>query len=142
MSLVIPGSGQAYNRKWWKIPIVYGTLGGLTWWELKKIDEYTLYRNNYKWKVDGDPNTNVTDPSLVNFDATTLKANRDIARQNVEQTSLVLALAYLLTVTDAFVDAHMATFDVSDDLTLRLKPSLQTAPTGPALGLGLAFTLR
>jgi len=142
MSLVIPGSGQDYNRKWWKIPIVYGAIGGLAWWDLQKIEEYRLYRDNYKWKVDGNSETNVTDPKLVNLDATTLKANRDISRQNVEQTSLILGLAYLLAVTDAFVDAHMATFDVSDDLSLRFKPSLQSAPTGPALGIGLAFTLR
>lgn len=142
MSLVIPGSGQAYNRKWWKIPLVYGTLGGLSWWEIERIKDYKLYKTNYKYKVDDDPLTVVTDPKLVLMDAVTLKANREIARKNLENSSLLLGLGYLLSVTDAFVDAHMATFDISDDLSLKICPKTSTVPGfGPTFGLGILVQL-
>jgi hypothetical protein len=142
MSLVIPGSGQAYNRKWWKIPLVYGALGGLTWWEIESIKDYKLYKTNYKYKVDDDPLTVVTEPKLVLMDAVTLKANREIARKNLERSSLVLGLGYLLSVTDAFVDAHMATFDISDDLSLKICPKTSTIPGfGPTFGLGILVQL-
>lgn len=142
MSLVIPGAGQAYNRKWWKIPLVYGALGGLTWWEIESIKDYKLYKTNYKYKVDDDPLTVVTEPKLVLMDAVTLKANREIARKNLERSSLVLGLGYLLSVTDAFVDAHMATFDISDDLSLKICPKTSTIPgIGPTFGLGILVQL-
>lgn len=138
-SLVLPGSGQAYNKKWWKIPIVYATLGGLTWLEVSNIRNYREARDNYKWLVDGDPTTNV-DPYFEGADATSLREYRDILRRYVEQSSLVLGLAYLLTATDAFVDAHLSRFDVSEDLSLRLGPKAQNTPgLGPSFGLGLSL---
>jgi Family of unknown function (DUF5683) len=141
--LVVPGAGQIYNRKWWKVPIVYGVVGGVGWWEIQKIKEYRLFRDNYRWLVDRDSATVVTDPRLQRLDATTMRANRDIARQNVEYTSIVLGLAVLLSVADAFVDAHMATFDVSDDLSLRFCPKVQSVPSlGPTFGVGVTFQLR
>lgn len=137
MSLVLPGSGQAYNKKWWKLPIVYATLGGLTWLEVSNIRNYREARDNYLWLVDGDPTTNV-EPYYEGADATSLRQYRDILQRYVEQSSLALGLAYLLTATDAFVDAHLTTFDVSDDISLRLSPSAQNAPgLGTAFGVGL-----
>jgi hypothetical protein len=136
-SLVLPGSGQAYNRKWWKIPIVYAGLGALTWVEINNINTYRLYKTNYKNLVDGDPSTIVEDPRLQLQDRVTMKANRDTARKNLEQSSLILGLGYLLSVTDAFVDAHLASFDVSDDLTLRFKAISQNGYPGLSLVLSV-----
>lgn len=136
-SLVIPGSGQAYNRKWWKIPIVYAGLGALTWVEINNINTYRLYKTSYKNLVDGDPATIVEDPRLQLQDRVTMKANRDNARKNLEQSSLILGLGYLLSVTDAFVDAHLASFDVSDDLTIRFKASSQGGYPGLSLVLSV-----
>lgn len=133
-SLVLPGAGQAYNRKWWKIPLVYGVLGGMGYLEYQNIQDFRLYRDSYKALVDGDPNTVVTNPRLLLQDRTTMRANRDIARKNLEQSSLWLGLAYILSITDAFVDAHLYSFDVSDDLSLKFCPKTQATP-----GLGLTF---
>lgn len=109
----------------------------LTWLEISNIRNYREARDNYKWLVDGDPNTNV-DPYYQGADATSLKNYRDVLRRYVEQSSLVLGLAYLLTITDAFVDAHLARFDVSEDLSLRLTPHTQTTPgLGFSMGVGL-----
>jgi Family of unknown function (DUF5683) len=133
-SLVVPGAGQAYNRKWWKIPLVYGVLGGMGYLEYQNIQDFRLYRDSYKALVDGDPHTVVTNPRLLLQDRTTMRANRDIARKNLEQSSLWLGLAYILSITDAFVDAHLYSFDVSDDLSLKFCPKTQATP-----GLGLTF---
>ncbi|MBK8556616.1 MAG: hypothetical protein IPL65_12990 [Lewinellaceae bacterium] len=142
MSFILPGSGQAYNRKWWKIPLVYATLGGLTWLEVNNYNFYKGFRDNYKWAVDGDPGTNPIDEPYISLDATDLKYYRDQSRRTLEQSSLVLGLAYLLVATDAFVDAHLASFDVSDDLSFKLVPKAQMTPGwGPSYGLGISIPL-
>ncbi|MEO6037890.1 MAG: DUF5683 domain-containing protein [Saprospiraceae bacterium] len=141
LSLAIPGAGQAYNRRWWKLPIVYATLGGLVWLEVSNVRQYREYRDNYRLLADADPNTNPTDPKYQNVDKTNLKYVRDIYRKYVDQSSLALGLAYLLTATDAFVDANLKTFDTSDDLTLRLRPRAQSSGIGPAFGLALEINL-
>ncbi len=141
LSLAIPGAGQAYNRRWWKLPIVYATLGGLVWLEVSNVRQYREYRDNYRLLADGNPDTNPTDPKYQNVDATNLKYVRDVYRRYVDQSSLALGLAYLLTATDAFVDAHLRTFDTSDDLTLRFRPKAQASGIGPAFGLALQIDL-
>ncbi len=138
MSLVLPGAGQAYNRKWWKIPIVYAALGGFTYLEINNLNFYRELRDSYKWTVDEDITT-VPLPQYAGADAATLLRFRDIARRNLERSSILLGLAYLLSATEAYVGAHLSRFDVSDDLTLRLR--MQDTGTAPAFGLGLAYRL-
>ncbi|MBK6930340.1 MAG: hypothetical protein IPH12_05530 [Saprospirales bacterium] len=137
LSLALPGAGQAYNRKWWKLPIVYAVLGGLTYLELDNIGEYNRLKKNYKLLVDGDPATNPTEAPYNQLDATSMKQYRDQWRRYVEQSSVALGLAYILTATEAFVDAHLARFDVSDDLSLR--PRVHSTDAGPVFGIGLSL---
>jgi hypothetical protein len=134
LSLILPGSGQAYNKKWWKIPLVYAAVGGMTWWTIDNVREYHDARDNYLWLVDTDPNTNPVG-KYATGDRETLKSYRDLRRHYAEQTYLGLGLVYLLSLTDAFVDAHLAHFDVNDDLTLGLKTGIGTP------GLGFTLTL-
>ncbi|MCB0543322.1 MAG: hypothetical protein H6565_13520 [Lewinellaceae bacterium] len=140
LSLILPGTGQIYNKKWWKLPIVYGALGGMLWVEIDNIRQYRALRDNYKLLVDGDPDTNPTEAPYDRIDATSMKSYRDQWRRYVELSSLGLGLVYLLQVTDAFVDAHLNSFDVSDDLSLRFRPKLDRAPgLGPTFGVGLSL---
>ncbi len=142
LSFALPGAGQAYNRKWWKIPIVYGALGTLTWLEIDNIRQYRALRDNYKFLVDGDPTTNPTEQPYVSLDATQMRFYRDQYRRYVELTSVGLGLAYVLAATDAFVDAHLASFDVSDDLSLRMRPRFEQGFGGaPVLGFGISLHL-
>ncbi|MEQ1746370.1 MAG: DUF5683 domain-containing protein [Saprospiraceae bacterium] len=142
LSLALPGAGQAYNKKWWKLPIVYGVLGFLTYTEIDNIKQYNLLKDNHKWVVDGDPNTNPFEAPYNLMDGDRLKFYRDQWRSYVELNSLALGIAYILTATEAYVDAHLAHFDVSDDLSLRIRPSLQPAPdNGVAFGLGFALQI-
>lgn len=142
LSLALPGAGQAYNKSWWKIPIVYGALGGMTWVEVQNVKQYRKLRDNYILLVDGDDNTNPTEAPYNQIDKTSMKAYRDQWRKYVEQTSLGLGLVYLLAAADAFVDAHLQSFDVSDDLSLRITPKAESMPMGgPVFGLGVQLAL-
>ncbi|MBK9336393.1 MAG: hypothetical protein IPM98_07310 [Lewinellaceae bacterium] len=142
LSLALPGAGQIYNKKWWKLPIVYGALGVLTYAEIDNIRQYRILRDNYKWIVDGDPNTNPTEAPYTLLDATSMRQYRDQWRRYVELTSAGLGLVYILAATEAFVDAHLARFDVGDDLSLRLRPSMQATPDSQiAFGVGLTLQI-
>lgn len=141
LAAVLPGAGQAYNKKWWKLPLVYGALGGMAWWTYDNATKYSEYSINYKALVDEDPNTQVTNPLYEFVPIETLKDTRDRFRKYTEQSYLALGLLYLLSVTDAYVDAQLHGFDVSDDLSLHLVPASTAAPGGgTALGLGLRLS--
>lgn len=135
LSLVLPGAGQAYNKKWWKVPIAWGALAGIGYGTFSTQKTYHDLRDAYKTKVNGG----VPESPYNTFDATLLKSYRDTFRGYTEKWYIALGATYLLVVTDAFVDAQLAHFDVSDDLTLHFKPSLESTSGLPALGLGLAF---
>ena len=140
LSFLLPGAGQAYNKRWWKLPIVYGVLGGVVWLEVDNVRQYRELKYNYRLLVDGDPDTNPTEAPYNQIDAIRMKSYRDQWRKYVEQTSLVLGLVYLLQVTDAFVDAHLHDFDVSDDLSLRFKPKMEAVPGfGATFGAGVSL---
>lgn len=131
-SFILPGAGQVYNKKWWKLPIVYGAFGTLIWIEARNVREYRAARENYRWIVDGDATTEAQG-KFAGRSAASVKDYRDTYRRYVEFGGIGLGLAYLLTAADAFVDAHLSRFDVSEDLSLHWRPV--PAPGGPAWGL-------
>jgi len=122
---LIPGAGQIYNHRYWKLPIVYGGLGALGYFTVTNYVEFSCFRRAYLSKVDEDPNTNYT-CSLADTSASaaTLKLYRNNARSNSETFLLLTILFYGLTITDAFVDAHLMHFDIDDDLSLHVSPQL------------------
>lgn len=140
---IVPGLGQAYNRKWWKIPIVYAGIGGIAYAAITTDKTYQALKKNYKWRVDLDPETKTVDAPYVFMSDTQLKSYRDQFRGYTEKWYLFLGITYLLSITDAFVDAHMAHFDVSDDLTLKLAPAIESgqAGFGPSFGIGIHLGL-
>ena len=118
MSAIIPGLGQAYNHKYWKIPIIYAAIGGIGYWGINNHKDYKNYSDNLAAIHDGDPTT-VNTSGYSEQNLLTLKneykKDRDIA-------IMLGALAYILNIIDANVDAHLKTFDVSDDLSFQIKP--------------------
>lgn len=137
-SFVLPGAGQAYNKKWWKIPIVWGALGGIAYGTFDTQKTYRELRDAYKTIVNGG----TPEAPYDAFDATRLRSYRDTYRGYTEKWYLALGVTYLLAVTDAFVDAHLSRFDVSDDLSFQWKPSLETSSGLPVFGLGFSLSLR
>jgi hypothetical protein len=136
---VLPGSGQIYNRKWWKVPIVYAALGGMTWWTADNVRQYRVLRDEYKARVDENPAT-APNPIYARLDNQTIRDYRDLFRKYSEQSYIGLSFVYLLSITDAFVDAHMYRFDVSEDLSLQLQPKANATP-GFGLSVGLGVSL-
>ncbi len=118
MSAVIPGLGQAYNRKFWKVPVIYAALGGLGYWGVTNQIKYKYYSNNLKYIYDDDEST----INETQYDANQLITEKNLYRKRRDISIMVGALVYLVNIIDANVDAHLKTFDVSDDLSLQFKP--------------------
>jgi hypothetical protein len=138
---IIPGGGQVYNRDWWKLPLVYGGLGALTYVFVDNRAEYRRLRDNYVLLVDGDPTTNPTEAPYNQIDPISMKRYRDQWRRYSEMSGLFLGLGYLFSIGEAYVDAQLKDFDVSDRLSFRAK-ALSPAPgAAPAVGIGITWHL-
>lgn len=122
MSAVLPGLGQAYNKKYWKIPIVYAGFAGLGYAVYYTSSNYNQARTAYRAEMDDDPNTHGSYQGIS--DANTLRTYRDYHRRNLTISGLCMALWYGLNLIDAVVDAHLYSFNVSDNLTMNWSPML------------------
>lgn len=135
-SALLPGLGQAYNKKYWKIPLVYGgfaTIGYFIGWNNAN---YKTSKNAYSDLTDDDPNTdsymklkyieyyNLENPSEVENLKRGLVRRQDYFRRNRDLLVILTAAFYGLNIIDASVDAHFFNWDISDDLTMNLKPSV------------------
>ena len=139
MSLV-PGMGQAYNHKYWKIPIVYLGFGVIGYFARINQTEYTKYSNAYNCKVI-DPKC--TNPISLKYDENTLRTILDYYRRNTQLSYIVMGAWYLLQIIDANVDAHLSHWDVSNNLSLDVTPMIAPAKDRPAKlykGVSLRFS--
>jgi hypothetical protein len=138
-SAILPGLGQIYNKKYWKVPIVYGILAipvstfsyNSTW--------YKKTRFAYAARSDADStNDKLIAPELQPLATASLKLYRNEFRKGMDFSILGLLVLWGLNVADAAVDGHLKTFDISDDLSMRLKPNLSTGRNGQ-MGLTASF---
>jgi hypothetical protein len=118
---IIPGGGQAYNKRWWKIPIVYGALGGMAYLVDFNSTEYLFYKRTYRRKARGLPHDLTGRGGLDNVSV--LKRYRDDADRNTQLSYIGFFAVYAMAGIEAFVDSHLMSFDVSDDLSIQLRPS-------------------
>lgn len=124
-SAIIPGWGQATNKKYWKIPVVYAALGTTAYIFFRNVRQYNEAKNAFINASDGNPANDSLIPQpyySVKDQPDRIKTFRNQVRQNVDYTVLFFILFWGLNVVDATVDAHLKTFDVSDDLSLQIKP--------------------
>ncbi len=145
-SLIIPGWGQITNKQAWKVPIIYGLLGGLSYYSVYLTKEYHNYRAAYynSFETNTDFRYGATPTYLEGTSASYLKSNRDFLRNRRDFIYVTIALSHLLNVVDAYVFAHLRSFDVSDDLSLNgsLTPStISTRMYGEVPGLTLSINL-
>jgi len=137
MSFALPGLGQAYNKKYWKIPIIYGLLGTFGYFAQKNHKEYVFYRDAYKDRIDDvtsqDPNSTVYAELLSDEE---LKTEMKRWERNRNLNYIGLFLTYIANIVDASVDANLFYYDISDDLSLRFDPMLiNTSNTTSAFGV-------
>jgi hypothetical protein len=144
-SAILPGWGQAYNKKYWKIPIVYAALGTSAGIFVYNVTWYRRFRDAYRIVYTRDTtNYNKVHPRLQSYvvfeDDPGLQYNRDEFRRNVDYSAVAFVLLWGLNIIDASVDAHLKTFDVSPDLSLRIAPGYsEMAGTN---GISLVFSLK
>ncbi len=124
LSATLPGLGQIYNRKYWKVPIIYAGFGTLIYYVDVNSREYNKWRKAWLARVDGNPNT-VDDFPLHSTDV--LERAMDFYRRNLEITYILAAALYLINILDASVDAHLMNFDVGESLTLGVQPAIMPA---------------
>jgi hypothetical protein len=124
-SLILPGLGQAANRQYWKIPVLYAGFAVCVYSINFANTYYQDFKQAYIWRLDGDSTTidkydplNLTSNELK-YTPTQLKYARDYYRRNLELSVIVTAGVYLLNVIDAYVSAHLLNFDVTDDLSIQ-----------------------
>jgi hypothetical protein len=127
-SAIIPGWGQAYNKKYWKIPIVYTGLGISGYVFVNNIKIYKEYKFAYSARIKAQPPTlDSTDYHQLDdiykvLSPNSIRSARDEFRRYVDYSALVFLLLWGLNVVDAAVDAHLKNFDVSPDLSLQIRP--------------------
>lgn len=139
-SAMVPGWGQVYNKKYWKVPIIYGALGTTAAVFLYNIKNYRLLKQAYIYKSDTLPGNDVNiDPKFKNLSANSLKTYRNAFRQNVDYSVLFFIFFWGLNVVDATVDAQLKAFDVNDNLSLKISPGY--SPMANTTGLSFVFDI-
>ena len=149
MSACLPGLGQIYNRKWWKVPIVYAGLGGLGYLVYSNYSEYRSYLHAYEFKT-GDLPEDVTlsqyETELANhYAGSQLQTYKESYRRDFELYTILTMAWYGLNIVDACVDGHLYTYDISDDLSFSVDPYLRPMETPIKMPqyaqVGLSFKL-
>jgi len=139
-SAILPGWGQIYNKKYWKLPLVYGALGATAGIFVFNVKNYKLLRLAYIYKTDKDSaNDALIDPRFKTLSATSLRTYRNAFRQNVDYTVLFFIAFWGLNVVDATVDGHLKAFDVNDNLSLQLKQGY--SPMANTTGISLVLDI-
>ncbi len=156
LAIVLPGAGQIYNRKYWKLPLVYGGFVGCIYAMQWNNMMFRDYSKAYQDIMDTDPTTQsynqflhlgtrITDQNKEQYQSI-FKSRKDRYRRWRDLSFFCLLGVYALSIVDAYVDASLSEFDISDDLTLRVEPAVMNTPlAGPpfkssAIGLHCSLT--
>ena len=138
-SVMLPGLGQFYNKQYWKIPVVYGALGALFLAAQSNSRNYREFRDAYVLEVQGLPN------KYSGANIASLKQYRDDYRKNMELSYIVMVGIYGLNVLDAFVSAHLKSFDINEDIGMTIKPKFENIDLGysniPSAGISINIML-
>ena len=149
MSALLPGLGQIYNGKWWKVPIIYAGFGGIGYMAVSNYSDYKLFLTAYKYKTGNlEEGATISDDALrlaEYYQASQLQSYKESYRRDFELYCIIAAAWYGLNIVDAIVDGHLYTYDIGDDLSLTVDPVF-TLPETPCYAFGgrqtgLAFTI-
>ena len=138
-SLICPGLGQVYNHKYWKLPIIYGAGGTFAYFIISHQNKYEKFRDTYDNNKGADPKARFEIDGLSYY-YQSLPRGRDIYRRWRDLNIAGLGALYLLNVIDAMVDAYFFSYDISDDLSLKMEPTLIQGP-GETASLGFRINL-
>ena len=152
LALVIPGGGQIYNRKYWKLPIFYGGFAGCAYaltWNGKMYKDYSqAYKDAVKEKWNSSSITDLLPPGYVDKVSKTqltetLRKRKDTYRRYRDLSIFAFIGVYLLSVVDAYVDAELSNFDISPDLSMSVEPAVinnqMTGGSNKSVGVQCSF---
>ena len=134
-SAIIPGSGQIYTKKYWKVPIIYAGLITSAYYINESNINFKIYKNSYLQRISG----NSEDEFLGQYSDSDLKTLTDHYKRNREISVLCFIGTYILNIIDASVNAHLFYYDISDDLSLKIEPIIFFNEN--ASGLSFSFKL-
>ena len=140
LSTTCPGIGQIYNRKYWKLPIVWGGIGAFGYLFLQENSRYNQYKTALSLRLDGDATT--IDNYVDKYSDANLRLVKENSRSNRDLMLIITSLFYVLNIVDANVDGHLFNFDVSEKLTLGLQPQILPTILYPANGLTITMNLK
>lgn len=143
MSAILPGLGQIYNRKYWKVPVIYAAAGGLGYFFVVNNKQYKNYQQALTYRFDDDVSTEDAYPQYDDANLVVLKKKYKKRR---DLCGIGVGAVYLLNIIDANVDAHLRGFDekINEKLSLSIKPCANVLTTfqQPVYYSGLKIKLR
>jgi hypothetical protein len=137
-SLILPGAGQAYNKKYWQVPIVWAGVGTAGYFMYDNTKEYNRFKEAYKNSILGEP----VDPEIAFLTTDQLRVYRDKWNEYRQISIFVFAATWIANSAHAFVSAHLKDFDISDDLSMQVLPFTQPDPITGALPVSGSIVLR
>ena len=132
-SAILPGAGQVYTKKYWKVPIIYAGLITSAYYIKENHTLYNLYKQTYinRW------NGNRTDEFTNRYTDANLLTLTEHYRRNAEVSALLFTLTYVLNIVDASVSAHLFDYDVSKDISLHIQPIYMAKENASGLSLSI-----
>ena len=136
---ILPGAGQVYNHQAWKIPIIYGAFAGMGYLIYNNYTSMKMFKDEYLYRVN-----NFDTPSLAGYESyptSSIYSLYNNYNKNFQLMIIITAGIYALNLVDAYVFGHLFDFQIDDDISMNIVPSLQPTPLGwqPTLGVGIQF---
>ena len=132
-SAILPGAGQVYTKKYWKVPIIYAGLITSAYYIKENHSLYDLYKQTYINRWEG----NRTDEFTNRYTDANLLTLTEHYRRNTEVSALLFTLTYVLNIVDASVSAHLFDYDVSKDISLHIQPIYMAKENTSGLSLSI-----
>lgn len=142
MSAALPGLGQYYNGKYWKIPIIYAGFSSLAYFVIQNRYEYNRYKEAYAISAELDDPSQSSNILVQRYSTSQLLSQREYYQSNLELSYILTSVFYLLQIVDATVDAHLYEYDMDDNLSFRVEPQWIPTEQGPRFAPGIGITYK
>ena len=124
---IVPGLGQIYNKKYWKLPLVYGAFGYMGYWAGRYQEGYKKYKVQLFYNIENGLGENALNPES-GFSTSYLRTVVDRFRRERDFMIILLGAMYVLQIVDAHVDAHLKEFDLNPNLQVSIEPMVEQNP--------------
>ena len=137
LSAILPGLGQVYNKQYWKVPVIYGGYTVIGHYIKFNNEMYNEFKKALTYEIDDDP---LTINPFPNISRTSLERNLEFWRRNRDMLIIFTGVYYLLNIADAHIFSHLNEFNTDNDLSVRLKPSIEKVNSNNFVGLTLSIS--